>query len=111
MLAPDAKIEALPDSMIGDKNAIGLRVTGVVKEPLDLYFDADSKLLLAIEYTDTRHIFSEWKKTEAGHAYPSRVVGYKFTDRKTRAVNVKQWYQTDLLELTPLTELPSELKK
>ena len=110
LLATDAKIESLPESQIGDKTSFGLRVAAIIKEPLDLYFDTTSKQLLAIEYTDTRHVFSSWKKTEAGHAYPSHVTGYRFADRKARTVNEKQWYQTDLLEVTPLEALPEGLK-
>lgn len=69
-----------------------------------------SHKLLAIDYTDTRHIFSEWKTTEAGHQYPSHVTGYRFADAAAGTLQAKQWYQTDILELKPLAELPAELK-
>lgn len=109
LLNPESKIAVIPETIINEKPAFGLRVSESIKEPIDLFFDKETKRLVAIDYTDTRHLFSEWKKTDEGHSYPSKVVGYRFTDRAKGAVSDKQWYQTDLLELTPLKELPAEL--
>lgn len=111
LLDPKSKVTNLEEIKIGERTAFGLRVTDAVKEPIDLYFDSSDKRLLAIDYTDTRHLFSEWKKTEEGHSYPSHVAGFRFTDRAARTLNEKQWYQTDILELTPLKELPADLPK
>ena len=110
LLDPKSKIQTVPDINVADKPAFGLRVTESVKEPIDLFFDKESKRLVAIDYTDTRHLFSDWKKTAEGHQYPSHVVGFRFADRATGKLQDKQWYQTDILELTPLTELPADLK-
>ena len=110
LLDPKSQAAALPDTTVAGKPAFGLRVTGSVKDPIDLLFDPQTHRLVAIDYTDTRHVFSEWKTTEAGHQYPSHVVGYRFTNRAEGKLNEKQWYQTDILELTPLAELPLELK-
>lgn len=109
LLDPKSKVEVIEDTTISDKPAFGLRVTESVKEPIDLYFDKETRRLVAIDYSDTRHLFSEWKKTDAGQAYPSHVVGFRFTDRATRKLAEKQWYQTDILALTSLTTLPAEL--
>lgn len=109
LLDPKSKVTEIADSTVADKTAFGLRVSESVKEPIDLWFDKETKRLIAIDYTDTRHIFSEWKKTAVGHEYPSHVTGYRFANRTDRTLNKKQWYQTDILELTPLTELPAEL--
>lgn len=106
---PKSKVELLEDSTVLDTKVSGLRVTGSIQEPLELYFDKTDHRLTAIDYTDTRHVFSEWKKTPDGIAYPSRVVGYRFADKAKRTLQEKQWYQTDLLELTPLKELPEGL--
>lgn len=110
LLDDKSKIEAIPEIVVDKKPAFGLRVTGAVKEPIDLFFDKESKRLAAIDYTDTRHVFSDWKKTQEGHLYPAHVAGFRFADRKLRSIQEKQWYQTDILELVPLKELPSELK-
>ena len=110
LLDPKSKIQTVPDITVADKPAFGLRVTESVKEPIDLFFDKESKRLVAIDYTDTRHLFSEWKKTAEGHQYPSHVVGVRFADRAAGKLQDTQWYQTDILELTPLTELPADLK-
>jgi hypothetical protein len=111
LLDPKSKIELLPEVTVAGKPSISLRVSESLKEPINLLFDRESKRLVAIDYTDTRHIFSEWKKTSENHEYPSHVTGYRFTNRARGELNEKQWYQTDILELTPLTELPPELKK
>ena len=110
LLDPMSKVTTLADTTVTDKPAFVLRVSESIKEPIDLLFDKESQRLVAIDYTDTRHIFSEWKTTEAGHHYPSHVVGFRFTDRDAGVLSETQWYQTDILELTPLAELPPELR-
>ena len=110
LLDPKSKIEALPETTIAGTAVNGLRVTESVTEPVTLYFDTQKHKLIAINYTDTRHVFSDWKTTSEGHHYAAHVVGYKFTDRDKGTVSDTQWYQTDILELTPLAELPAELK-
>ena len=110
LLDPKSKIQTLPEITVADKPAFGLRVTESLKEPIDLFFDKESQRLVAIDYTDTRHLFSDWKKTAEGHQYPSHVAGFRFADRTAGKLQDKQWYQTDILELTPLAELPAELK-
>ena len=110
LLDPKSKIQTVPDINVADKPAFGLRVTESVKEPIDLFFDKESKRLVAIDYTDTRHLFSEWRKTAEGHQYPSHVVGFRFADRAAGKLQDMQWYQTDILELTPLAELPADLR-
>ncbi len=111
LLDPKSKVDAIAETMVAGKPAFGLRVSESAKEPIDLLFDKDTNRLVAIDYTDTRHVFSEWKMTTEGHHYPSHVAGYRFTNRAAGMLNEKQWYQTDVLELTPLKELPAELSK
>ncbi|MBM4003973.1 MAG: hypothetical protein FJ295_11930 [Planctomycetes bacterium] len=104
-------LQTIPDIKVADQPAFGLRVTGSVKDPIDLYFDHETKRLAAIDYDDTRHIFSDWKKSEDGRHYPSHVAGFRFENRAAGTLKSRQWYQTDILELTLLKELPSELKR
>jgi hypothetical protein len=110
LLDPQSKIEALPETTIAGTAVTGLRVTESIKEPMTLYFDTQKHKLIAIDYTDTRHVFTDWRTTSEGHHYAAHVVGYKFTDLDKGTVSDTQWYQTDILELTPLAELPAELK-
>ena len=110
LLEPKSKVATIAETTVAGKPALGLRVSESVKEPIDLLFDKETNRLVAIDYTDTRHLFSEWKMTTEGRHYPSHVTGYRFTNRAAGTLNEKQWYQTDILELTPLTELPPELK-
>ena len=111
LLDSNSKIQSIPDIEVAGRPTFGLRVTGSVKEPIDLYFDKELNRLAAIDYDDTRHIFTEWKKTDDGKLYPSHVVGFRFENREDGRLKDKQWYQTDILELTPLSKLPDELKQ
>jgi hypothetical protein len=110
LLDPKSKVELIPASVVDGQPAVGLRVTESVKEPIDMFFETESLRLAAIDYQDTRHSFRAWKKTADGRHYSSQVVGFRFANRETRTLQEKQWYQTDILELTPLTELPADLK-
>lgn len=110
LLDDKARIDALPDIVVENRPAFGLRVTEAVEEPIDLYFDNVSYRLCAIDYTNTRHIFSDWKKTDDDRVYPAHVAGFRFADRKAGTLKKTQWYQTDILELAPLEQLPGELK-
>lgn len=109
LIDPKSKVEVIEDAEVHGIAASGLRVMESIKEPLDLFFNKKDQRLVAIDFDDTRHVFSEWKKTADGYEYPSRVVGFRFEDRAKRTLQMKQWYQTDLLELTPLKELPADL--
>jgi len=111
LLDPQSRIQSCHDITVNGRPAFGLRVTESVKVPIDLFFDLESKRLVAIDYDDTRHVFSEWKKTADRHHYPSHVVGFRFTNRDAGTLASNQWYQTDILELVPLNELPIELKR
>ncbi len=84
LLDDKSKIEAIRDIVVDKKPAFGLRVTGSVKEPIDLFFDKELKRLSAIDYTDSRHVFSDWQETKEGHLYPAHVAGFRFADRKLR---------------------------
>ncbi|MGE3806217.1 MAG: hypothetical protein AB7K24_16235 [Gemmataceae bacterium] len=111
LVDPKSKLEALPAANIDGKAVNGLRVSGSVTPPLEMYFDAKEHRLLAIDWRNDRHVFSEWKKTEDGLWYASRAVGFKFTNAKSKTLAKNQWYQTDILELTRLKELPMGLER
>lgn len=66
LLNPNARIRLVPDVKLNDKTVFGLRVTGAFKELIDLSFDKESNRLVAIDYDDTRYIFSVWKETNDG---------------------------------------------
>jgi hypothetical protein len=110
LLEPGAKVDTLDDAMVAGKAAVGLRVTTITKDPIDLWFEKESLRLLAIDYTDTRHVFSDWTTTADGYEYPKHVAGYRFADAAKKIAKDTQWYQTDILDLKPLQELPAGLE-
>ena len=100
---PKSKVEAIPDITEDDKRAVGLRVSGTIAPPMDLYFDDESGLLVRIDWRTDIHRFSEWKEHD-GVKYPAKCVGHK---KATGA----PWYFSEILELERLTELPEGLKR
>jgi hypothetical protein len=100
---PASTIETVPDLKDGDLELWGLRVSGSVMPAMDLYFTRSTHLLARIDWRADIHRFSDWKTLPAGVKYPARVVGYKKTTGKI-------WYFDDVLEVTPLKELPEQLQ-
>ena len=98
LLDPDAKLEGLP----GKDGLVGLRIRGSIEPPMDVWFDAQQKLLSAIEWRKDRHVFSEYKELD-GLRYASRVVGHK--------ADGKVWYHTRVLEFERLKEIPADLPR
>lgn len=110
LLDPQAELSLL-DGQDAGQPVRGLRVRGVVAEPVDLWFDPTTLRLVAIDYIDSRHRFSEWKQTPGGLNYPGHVTGHRFVNREKGTTRDEQWYQTDLLEITPLESLPPEVQR
>ncbi|MFO0799990.1 MAG: hypothetical protein U0804_21165 [Gemmataceae bacterium] len=100
---PKSKVEVIPGVKEGDKPAFGLRVSGTVTPPMDLYFDQADAKLVRIDWRADTHRFSAWKEHD-GVGYPSKCVGFK---KQTGAA----WYFTEILELERLKELPPGLKR
>lgn len=99
---PDSKFEVLPEIEEGGKPAFGLRVTGSVDPPMDLYFDKAENLLVRIDRKSGVHRVSEWTEHD-GVKYPAKCVGYKR--------NGKPWYFSEILELERLETLPDGLSR
>lgn len=96
-------VETVPDVKDGDVELWGLRVSGSVKPAMELYFSKTNDLLARIDWRNDIHRFSDWKTLPVGTKYPARVVGYKKASGKI-------WYFDDVLEVTPLKELPEKLQ-
>lgn len=100
---PASKLEVIPDVVESDKTAIGLRVSGTVSPPMDLYFDKSESRLVRIDWRSDIHRFSDWKELD-GVKYPAKCVGYK-------KATGKPWYFSTIIELERLKELPEGLKR
>jgi sulfatase modifying factor 1 len=99
---PKSKLAMLPDIEDGDRNAFGLRVSGTIDPPMDVYFDAKENRLLRIDWRADYYRFSELKELD-GLKYPSRTIGYK------KKAEGEPWFHSDILEVTRLKELPKGL--
>ncbi len=100
---PKSKLEVLPMIMEGEKPAFGLRVSGTITPPMDLYFDKDESRLLRIDWKSSVHRLSDWKEHD-GVKYPAKCIGYK---RKSN----KPWYFSEIIKLERLKELPKGLTR
>lgn len=99
---PATQLEALPESKDADRPLDGLKLSGTIAPAMSLFFDRETRRLVRIDWRKDSHHFSEWKEADGFH-YPSRTVGRKPDGR--------QWYQSDILELEVLRELPAGLKR
>ncbi len=102
LIDPKSKVEVIADVHEGEKPAFGLRVSGTVTPPMDLYFDEAENRLVRIDWRQDIHRFSDWKEHD-GVKYPAKCVGYKKTGRP--------WYFSEIIELERLKELPEGLKR
>ncbi len=100
---PKSKLTAVPDVTDNKSELFGIEVSGTITPPMKLYFDKKDNLLFRIDWRGSIHRFSEWKETD-GVKYPSRTIGHYQKDDKI-------WYQTDILEVTRLKELPKQYKR
>jgi len=98
-----SKLEAIPEITEADKPAVGVRVSGTIAPPMDVYFDKSTNLLVRIDWRTDIHRFADWKEHD-GVKYASKCVGYK-------KASGKPWYFTEILELERLKEVPAGLLK
>jgi hypothetical protein len=98
-----SKLETLPEISEGDQPAFGLRISGTIDPPLDIYFSRADSRLVRIDWRSDIHRFSDWKEHDGAH-YPAKCIGY----RKSTG---KPWYFTEILELERLQELPTGLTR
>lgn len=103
LVDPKSKIEVLPDVVDADQPLFGLRMSGTVDPPLDMYFDKKSSRLVRIDWRQDIHRFSDWREHD-GVRYPAKCSGYK-------KATAKLWYFTEILELERLKELPPGLSR
>jgi len=100
---PASKLEVLPDVVESNRPAIGLRVSGTVTPPMDLYFDKAESRLVRIDWRSDIHRFSDWKEFD-GVKYPAKCAGFK-------KGTGQPWYFSEIIELERLKDLPEGLKR
>ena len=100
---PASKLEVLPEVVEAEKAAIGLRVSGTVDPPMDIYFDKSESRVVRIDWRSDIYRFSDWKEHD-GVKYPAKCVGFKKSSGKP-------WFYSDIIELERLKELPEGFKR
>lgn len=100
---PATELEVIPEVIESNMPAFGLRVSGTVNPPMELYFDRAESRLVRIDWRSDIHRFSHWKELD-GVKYPSKCVGYK----KSTGM---PWYFSEVVELERLKDVPEGLKR
>jgi hypothetical protein len=102
LVEPKSKLAAAPAATINDRPAVGLVVTESVKNPMTLYFDAETHRLVRIDQRGHQTLFSDYRQVD-GVWYAA----------KSKGINPsgKEWYHTEITSVERLAELPAELKK
>lgn len=100
---PASKLQLIPDVVESNKPAIGLRVSGTVTPPMELYFDKAESRLVRIDWRSDIHRLSDWKELD-GVMYPAKCAGFKKSTGKP-------WYFSEIIELERLKDLPEGLKR
>ena len=100
---PATQLETLPEIVEQDQPVVGLRVSGTISPPLDLYFHNSSHLLQRIDWRSDILRFSDWKEHD-GVKYPAKCIGYK-------KASGKPWYFSEIIELERLQTIPEGLQR
>ena len=103
LVDPKASIESLPP-MKDPETGIefdGLRVSGAIEPPMDLYFDRETRLLVRLDWKKQICRFSDWKRFD-GFLLPTRCVGY-------RSNTGKPWYACEIDVVERLAGIPKEI--
>ncbi len=99
---PESVVTGVDGVTENEKATVGLRVSGTIDPPMDLYFDAADHRLIRIDWRGDIYRFSDWKEHD-GAKYPAKTVMFK---KKTG----QPWFYHEVLEIERLKELPAGLK-
>lgn len=100
---PKSKLEVLPPKVDQGKTLDGIRVSGSVSPPLDMYFGNQDHELSRIDWRNDIYRFREWKET-GEIKYPAFCV-------MSRRNTDEPWFYHEILEVVPLKELPKGLDR
>lgn len=99
----ESKIEIIADVTENEMPVAGLRITGTIDPPLDMYFDKKTYELVRVDWRNDIYRFSDWKEYD-GTKYPSKCVLH-------RRQSGEPWFFHEILELDRLLELPEGLQR
>ena len=103
LIDPASQVTTIPEMTDADQPAFGLRISGSITPPMDLYFGKTDKRLVRIDWRSDIHRFADWREQDGAH-YPAKCIGYKKSTGKP-------WYFSEIIELERLNKLPAELKR
>lgn len=100
---PNSKLESIPDVTDDEKLLAGIRVSGTIDPPMELYFSKSDHRLVRVDWRGDIYRFSDWKEHD-GAKYPAKCVMFK-------QATGKPWFYHEILEVERLKELPPGLPR
>jgi hypothetical protein len=103
LLDAQSQVEGVADVTESGRPAYGLRVSGTVTPPMELYFDQETSLLVRMDWRNDIYRYSDTREHD-GVKYPAKCIIYK-------KVGDKPWFYHEITELERLKELPEGVKR
>jgi hypothetical protein len=103
LLDEQSKVETVADVTEGGKPAFGLRVSGTITPPMELYFDKKTSLLVRMDWRNDIYRYSDTREHD-GVRYPAKCVIYK-------KAGDKPWFYHGITEIGRLKDLPEGLTR
>jgi hypothetical protein len=100
---PKSKVESITGLTDEGAETVGLKVSGTVDPPMELYFNQAEQRLVRVDWRGDIYRFSDWKEHD-GAKYPAKCVMYKKSTGKP-------WFYHEVLEVERLKELPAGLTR
>jgi len=100
---PKSKLESIADVSEDEKPLAGIRVSGTIAPPMELYFTKTDHRLVRVDWREDIYRFSDWKEHD-GARYPAKCVMFKKSTGKP-------WFYHEIIEIERLKELPAGLSR
>ena len=96
-------LETIPGVEERSRKTLGLRASGTVNPPMDLYFDSETFRLVRLDWREDVYRYSDWHEVD-GMGYHKRTAMFK----KGAA---EPWFHHEVVSIEPLPALPEGLSR
>ncbi|MFM2093765.1 MAG: hypothetical protein RIS70_889, partial [Planctomycetota bacterium] len=103
LLDPKTVLEAIPGVEERSRKTLGLRASGTVNPPMDLYFDSGTFRLVRLDWREDVYRYSDWREVD-GTGYHGRTAIYK-------KGAVEPWFHHEVVSVERLPSLPEGLTR
>lgn len=103
LLDPKTVLETIPGVDERSRKTLGLRASGTVNPPMDLYFDSETFRLVRLDWREDVYRYSDWREVD-GTGYHGRTAIFK----KGAA---EPWFHHEVVSVERLPALPEGLSR